>query len=144
MCRRLEHGAALFQTRGSRTEVGTSIVTSGWLWRNGTGKPRAKLVFMEVWGIISLRTSWGKPQCAVAVAWNMRKKTSMEILETPLEKKSYLWGWLNAEQTAQRACCISITGDIWNLMGQGTEKPTWVEPGTGWLDWMMHGGPFQL
>lgn len=68
MCRRLEHGAALFQTRGSRTEMGTSIVTSGCLWRKGTDKPEAKLVFMKVYNIISLRTSSWKLQCALAGA----------------------------------------------------------------------------
>lgn len=68
MCRRLEHGAALFQTRGSRTEMGTTIVTSGCLWRKGTDKPEAKLVFIKVCGIISWRTSWWKLQHAVAAA----------------------------------------------------------------------------
>lgn len=62
------HGAALFQTRGTRTEMDASIVTSGCLWRKGIDKPEAKLVFMEVCGIISLRTSWWQLQCAIAAA----------------------------------------------------------------------------
>lgn len=112
------HGASLFQTEGSRNEMGTSTVISGCLWKKKTGQTRALVsLYGHLWYNF-IKNFMVEIAVCCSCCLEYKKKTAWKCWKLHLNVRQLFTA---TEEVAHRGRVVSI---IQHLAGQ----PAVVEP----------------